>query len=329
MKIIVNDNHVIDFITVSVDSAVDSIAASFAFTSVYDASNKAHKEIFKPLSFNKVKIFDSSDVLMLTGAMVGFSFTSNSTASIVAVSGYSLTGVLSDCSIPLNMFPLESNRRSLKDVIDHYIKPFGIKFAPPAALNSVINQKFTKTTSEVGEKLADYFIRLAIQKNLILTHSTDGNLTILKLSETVKWRFVLEENVTMQYNVNAQDIHSEIGVIRQLNKKQGGGSMTETIKNPLISEYRPIVKKLTNSEDTNMNESKKAILASEMDSIELIIQKAEWIDTLRPGDTIEVSNPNVSLDSYTKFIIKSISGSASAEASTMSITVVLPEALIR
>lgn len=329
MKIIVNDKNIIDFINVSVDSAVDQIANTFSFSSYFDSSNQTHKEVFKPMSYNKVKIFDSNDVLLLNGVMINFSFSSEPSASIVSVTGYSLTGILSDVSIPLSMFPLQSNNRSLKDVINRYIKPFGIKFIVPKELENVVNQKYTKTTSEVGEKLADYFIRLAIQKNLILTHDNNGNLTIVKLNDTVKYRFVLEENVSMGYKIDTQGIHSEIGVIRQLNKKQGGGSIRETIKNPLITEYRPIVKKLSNSPDTNMGESKKAILAAEMDGIELTINKGDWIDTLRSGDTIEVLNPDCYLFDYTKFIIKSISGSSDSESSTMNLVCVLPEALIR
>lgn len=329
MKIIVNDKYTVDFISVSVDTTVDELADTFSFTSFFDSSNEIHKEIFKPLSYNKVKIYDSVGSLMLNGVMINFAFGSNSETATVGVSGYALTGILGDVSIPLSMFPLQSNNRSLKEVIDRYIKPFGIKFVVPKELNEVVNLKYTKTTSEVGEKLGDYFKRLAIQKNLILVNDLNGNLTIVKLNDIVKYRFTLEENLSMNYNVNTQGIHSEIGVIRQLNKKQGGGSLSETIKNPLISEYRPIVKKLSNSEDTNMNETKKAILASEMDGITLTINKGEWIDTLRSGDTIEVLNPDCYLFEYTKFIIKSISGSADLESSVMTLNCVLPEALIR
>lgn len=329
MKIIVNDKHIVDFISVSVNEAVDQIANTFSFSSFFDSQNETHLEIFKPYSYNKVKIYDSENNLMVNGVIINNSFSSSASVSAVNVSGYALTGVLSDVSIPLNMFPLQSDKRSLKEVIERYIKPFGIKFVVPAELNEVVNSKFNKTTSEVGEKLADYFIRLAIQKNLILKNDVNGNLTILKLNDTVKWRFVLEENIEMNYSIDTQNIHSEIGVIRQRTKKQGGGSLTETIKNPLITEYRPIVKKLSNSEDTNMNDTKKAILASEMDGIELTINKAEWIDTLRAGDTIEVLNPECFLFEYTKFIIKSISGSADSNSSVMSLSCVLPEALIR
>lgn len=329
MKIVINDKHIVDFINVSVDESVDQMASTFSFSSYFDSSNETHKEIFKPYAYNKVKIYDSKGLLMVNGVIINNSYDSNANTSAVTLSGYSLSGVLSDVSIPLSMFPLQSDKRSLKEIIERYIKPYKIKFIVPSELNAIVNSKFNKTTAEVGEKLADYFIRLAIQKNLILKNDADGNLTILKLNNTVKWRFVLEENIQMNYSVNTQNIHSEIGVIRQRTKKQGGGSVTEIIKNPLITEYRPIVKKLSNSPDTDLNDTKKAILASEMDGIELKINKSEWIDTLRSGDTIEVLNPDCFLFEYTKFIIKSISGISDSSSSVMALTCVLPEALIR
>lgn len=329
MKIIVNDKHVVNFLDVSVNSSVDDIADSFSFSSNFDSTNETHKEIFKPMSYNKVKIYDSNDNLLLNGVMMNFGFTDSSDGNIVRVSGYSLTGILQDVSIPFNMFPLESINRSLKEVINRFIEPYKIKFIVPGDLNEIVNKKISKTTSDVGQKLSDYFKDLAVQKNLILTNDVNGNLTILKLNDIVKYRLQNDDTTQMFHSIDTQSIHSEIGVIRQLNKKQGGGSIREVIKNPLISEYRPIIKKLSNSPDTNLNESKKAILASEMDNITLTISKSQWIDTLRAGDTIEVLNPNCFIFEYKKFIIKSISGSSDSESSTMTLDCVLPEALIR
>ena len=85
MKIVINDKHIVDFINVSVDESVDQIASTFSFTSFFDSSNEIHKEIFKPYSYNKVKIYDSDNVMMVNGVIINNSYDSNSSTSTVTL----------------------------------------------------------------------------------------------------------------------------------------------------------------------------------------------------------------------------------------------------
>lgn len=333
MKISINDKIWINFVDVNFQSQIDSVASTLTFSSVFHSKNIEHLEAFKPLSFQSVKLYNDNNEVMFTGIMIGISFANTSSGTVVNCSCYSKTGVLNDCSIALDKFPLESFNRSLKDVIENYIKPFGLKFIIPedSNISNLVNQKILKTSSEVGESFSDYFSRLAIQKNLLLSHDVNGNLTIVHLNKSnkVKGSFVTRDrDVAISSSINCQGMHSEVGVIKQHSKKEGGGITKSKINNPFISVYRPLVKKVNSNSETDLDTSNNAIIKREIQNIVVSVQAQGLRSNLNVGDFVEVMNMDVYIFNTCKMVIKSISLISNSSSSVTNLELVLPESLI-
>lgn len=130
----------------SITLKLDSIASTFEFSSRFSAQNKEHQEMFKPLQYKLVEIFNSQDKLIFTGTILNHRFKSNSGRELVIISGYSKSGILEDVTIPVSAYPLESTNRSLKDIAVKLCGLFGINVVISDQAKSIINGNNVKRT---------------------------------------------------------------------------------------------------------------------------------------------------------------------------------------
>ena len=132
------DGKNVDFFTAgSITLKLDSIASTFEFASRFSAQNKEHQEMFKPLQYKEVQIFNSNNKLIFTGTILNHRFKSNSGRELVIISGYSKTGILEDVTIPVSSYPLESTNRSLKDIAEKLNAAFNKVLKDPEVKKSL------------------------------------------------------------------------------------------------------------------------------------------------------------------------------------------------
>jgi len=270
----------IDFFTAgSITLKLDSIASTFEFAARFSAQNKEHQELFKPLQYKSVEIFNSKDKLIFTGTILNHRFKSNKGRELVIISGYSKCGILEDVTIPLSAYPLESTNRSLKDIAERLCGLFGIKLVISDQAKTIsstlvkeknkkISQKsdfasleaksksiFGRTSADPTESIKDYLAKLAGQKNIILSHNEKGDVLLFQpdLLQKPKYFFTKGNSLEMSMDVNGQSLHSEINIVRQPTDDNDGVSTTDVAKNTLVGKYRPTTKLLTSGEDTATN----------------------------------------------------------------------------
>lgn len=108
------DGKIISYFTAgSVNLKLDSIASTFEFATRFEAQNKDHQEIFMPLQYKEVKIYNTANRLVFTGTILNHRFKSTQGRELLIISGYSKCGILEDVTIPPKHYPLESNNSSL------------------------------------------------------------------------------------------------------------------------------------------------------------------------------------------------------------------------
>ena len=117
MKVKINDRFYYSFDAVTINYKLDSVASAFSFKARFNPDNQFHKEIFKPLQYQKVEIFDNEDNLKLTGNILNTSLSSGSSRELQTISGYSKSGIIEDVNIPFSAYPLEKNNVSLNDIV--------------------------------------------------------------------------------------------------------------------------------------------------------------------------------------------------------------------
>lgn len=338
MKIKINGKFYDYFNDVTIKKTLDAVASSFAFSVEFDLSNPIIRDLIRPLSFHKVEIFDE-DKLLLTGTIIKHTFSSESTSNMVILSGYSLGGVLEDCNIPYDSYPLESINRTLKEITTRLLKYFNLNLIVDKTVARECNQNIAKSVASPEDTVKGYLAKVAAQKNVVISHNEKGEIVFFRPVTTSlsKMLYTPENTDAMGNDVNGQSMHSTITTLRQPGKKKDGGDAilsesqekqtltpVDTINNQLIKSFRPAVSVLSSGSETDTSFGAKNILASELKNIAISFNLDRW-DPIETGDIVDVINERIYLFNRTRFIVESITQSESSSSKSMIVTVVLPE----
>lgn len=188
---------VTDFTNFSYNPKYNSLASAFSFDFYFDPTNQEHAEIVCVSHMHEVEIWYNKR-LECTGYILNQKFTNSGKPELVTISGYSKSGALNDSDIPINLYPLETDGLSLKQIIQKLIKPF----YPPTPLNNglviknipkdlnkafVVEEKDVeedsdedvgKTSSESSQNIGSYITTMAQQRNIVISHNEYGKLLI-------------------------------------------------------------------------------------------------------------------------------------------------------
>jgi len=192
--------HKVDLVNqISLNLKYDSIADTFSFTAYYDVKNPVHKKIFRPLSYQTVKIVHAG-ITMLIGTALRNEFYSagDPPKSLVRVSGYSITGILQECTVggfqpnyvsstnnpgdPSKHVPTQFDNNTLAQIANKVCGIFPLKVIVDKELLSdkVFNAPYQQVAIKQDEYLSDFLDNLCAQKNAILSHDAYGNILITR-----------------------------------------------------------------------------------------------------------------------------------------------------
>lgn len=361
MKIKIDGNNYDFFNDFSYSQNLDSVASSFAFNAKYDKENSLQRKFFRPLSYSKVEFFDDNGKLFFTGNILNHTFPSSAISELVTISGYSTPGILEDCTIPYSSYPLESNKRSLKEIVERFVKPFGINVIIDESAKNDANLVYETTAAQPKDKIKEYLSKLAAQRNIILTHNEKGELVLFKpnFKGKPKKLYTKENCLSMSLEVSGQEMHSELTILRQPEKHKtekkkkkeeenkgvdSNGYPIEdttpsptpkpkekqkpiyydTLKNPLVLKYRPIVDVLSQGDSGATKNASKNFLADELKNIKFGIELDRW-DDIKAGDIVEVENDELFIKGKVKLVIETFTKNANPSSKKMSLNLVLPE----
>lgn len=326
MKLKINNRFYTFFDEVKINRTLDSIASSISLKARFNPDNIHHREIFKPLQYHLVELFDDNDDLLFTGYIVNNSFSSKNIPELKNLSGYSLGGILEDVTIPFSNYPLERNNVSLSDLAKQVLRPFGISFLVSSNVSRDMNLPYETTVAEPSETVKSYLSKLAAQRNIILSHDEKGRLLFTRPDIKAKPKLFLniENTNSMSLAVNGQGIHSEISVIRQPSFGNDDLTPVDSVVNSMVGKFKPMVKVLTSGTDTDTSKAANNVLASELKNISISAEVSKYL-YVNPGDIVEVINPEIYLYNNTRLMIQSISVAEKKDSTFTSLKLVLPE----
>jgi len=327
MKVKINGKNCTFFTEGSIQLKLDSIASVFSFKTRFNPENDDHKELFKPLQYYKVEIFNDSNVLSFTGTILNHSFQSDQNVNLLVLSGYSLSGILEDVVIPVNQYPLESNNRSLKDIATRLCGFYGIGLYIDDSVINETNAIFKKTTASATDTIKDYLSRLTSQKNIVLSHNAKGQVVLFKPSDNQKIRYFFNKgnSLSMTANYNGQAMHSHLSVVRQPSQDNAGVSTVDSIQNPLIKTYRPTTKILSSGEDTDTRKAADNELASELKAIAITVNLKGLFDDIYPGEIVNVHCHEIYSFAYSRYMVSDVTLNFNEKSDTTTLNLVLPE----
>jgi len=313
----------------------DSIGDTFGFGFYFNPDNAELKELMCIGHYHECEVTYNGETLV-TGFTLGQDFTSASVRSFVQITGYSLTGVLADCTIPTSIYPLQSNGLSLKQIAQKLIRPFNLKMVIDSSVEALMNGTFKATTANETQTIERYLSELATQKNIVMSHTEKGELLFTKAK--TKQTPILEFDVpngkslpgtTMKLNFNGQSMHSHITVMKQADS-DGGNAGEYTIRNPYVinTVYRPTTITQTSGDDNDTEKAAKTALAAELKNLKLTITTDRWLvdgKILKPNNLVTVINPEIYLYKKSTWFIESIDFTGDETKTTATLHCVLPE----
>lgn len=311
---------------VRITRAIDAMD-TVEFGAPFDADAPGFRETFRPFSFKTVVITVGGTPLF-TGTMVAVSPVLENAKKVISVSGYSLPGVLNDCTSPASSFPLEFDNQGLREIATAMAAPFGISVDFQADQGAV----FERVASEPGKKVLAFLTELAKQRNLIISSSSRGKLTFLQSSEGGQPVARLQQGIAPVLSVtpffSPQEYYSHITGIEPVVVGLAGSQFT--VKNPrLLGVTRPLT---FNAPDTLDADVKSAVEAKAGrmfgNMVSYSVRVATWRDPSgklwEPNTAIKLLAPDAMIYKEYEFIIRSIEFSRDRATETATLNLVIP-----
>ncbi len=311
----------------------NSIASTFSIAGVFDELNINQKNLFKPLQFNNVDVYYDNEKL-ITGTILTNSSSIENKETVYSLAGYSKTGILEDCQIPLSEFPLQFDNLTLKEIIEKLIRPFKLKLIVDNSIRDLANKIYEKTTAEVNQTIKVYLTDLASQRGLILSHDNNGNLLLTKPQINKQSISTYDENVPatkISLVVNGQRLHSVITVLRQASFDVDVPG-EEFVNNTLITQFRPTTIEQTSGQNDQILNFAKNIRGSELRNIKLTIETDRWkwydgkrLHLITPNNIIDVISPSNYIPKRKSFFVEEVNIKGTSEGEKAIIKCVIPE----
>ena len=279
----INGKTFSNFVTYGVILQLNKIASTFSFSGL---------ENFYPdfLTYPKCEIFRDNE-LLITGNVINESIEEKAVPTVFSVSGYSLPGILEDCNIPSELYPLQSDNRSIKDIFDYLLKKFNIKYIIKTDAIASMNKPFDKSIASVGESVKSYLNKLISQNGLLLLHNNKGRLIVRK---SIEERNITTINNIISYSITApgQQLHSHVTILRQASIRVSTTGET-TLENKFVKQYRPLVKVLTDGDNNTTFEACKNVIQDELSKIKLVINTTDFV---KPATIIKMQVKKINIE---------------------------------
>jgi prophage tail gpP-like protein len=304
---------------------------AFSLRAPFEADRAEFRETFRPFEFRDITI-TVDDVALFTGTIVKIQPSVSAESSSVEVSGYARAGVLTDCSAPAELLPLEFNKMGLRAISERLAGAFGLA----VEFQHKEGGAFEKVALDEDRKVHDFLSELARQRNLVITSNPRGDLLIWQsLEPEVSLpvaRLVSGETpvVSVEPAFNEQEYYSEITGYAQARRGRVGSKHTE--RNPFLSSStRPHAFKLDDTEKADAPEATRANLARMFGNIvSYNVRVPTWRDAdgaiWSPNSAITLLAPDAMVYEETEMLIRTVTLSQDAEGESAVLGVVLPGA---
>lgn len=326
------------FTTVNLKLEYATISGTFSLSALFDPSIPAHKVLFRPLAFHKVRIKEDGTTLM-TGVILSHNFTHSSEKALVTIAGYSITGVLQDSSIPTSVYPYEFNNMSLRAIIERVIKPFGVRLVVRDSALQEATSNIDQTTANHGESVASFVSKIATQRNLILSNDNLGNLVLDRpraLGDIVTFYDESAPMTRIDLSIDGQKINNPL-TLQSQSDLYTDNAADETVYNPAISKsiFRPLVKQQQSGAINDTKLGVNSLISASLEGINLTIVTDRWywlngsrLELLRPNEFIGVRSENVYIQNISRWFVTGVEFSGSPTEQTAILKCVVPEVYI-
>jgi len=312
--------------TIRITRAIDAMD-TMELVAPFDAEIESFRENFRPLSYKSAKV-TVGGVPLFTGTMVGVVPPLDPSKKIVAISAYSLPGVLNDCTAPASAFPLEFNEQNLRDIAKKLAGLFGLA----VVFNDDPGPVFDRVALLPGKKVLLFLAELAKQRNLIISSTPNGELLFLRSADAGQPVAQLRQGepplVTVTPFFSPQEYYSHITGIEPVLVGLAGSQFT--VKNPrLAGVVRPITFEASDAVIADVKsavESKAGRMFA--NAVSYSVSVSTWRDfkgnLWTPDTTITLIAPDAMVYTEYAFIVRSVEFNRERSSESAVLNLVIP-----
>lgn len=348
VKLLIENEEFSAWPSIDIITNVDAISA-VEFTAPFESDRREFRELFRPFEFKEmeVRIAPGEDqgasgsllaaavdpTTVFKGRMLGIDPSSTPNSSEVAVTAYSLPGVLQDCTAPTTALPVEFSGLKLDVIARAVADAYGLEVVfeedPGAA--------FDKVKLDIEQKQFDFLANLARQRNLVVSSTKAGQLLFQKSIQPGNPVARLAQGSQPLLNVTAnfepQNYFSEMTAFVSARKRRKGVKARKgsnfTVDNPRLDVLRPLNFKVPDTEEAGAPEAANAKLGRMFGNVASYqLDLATWRDPQgdlwEPNTTITVNYPDAMIYGEFEFLIRSVQLHQDAGNQNASLNVVLP-----
>ena len=291
-------------LTRSVD-AMDTLG----FSAPFEADAPGFRETFEPFSYKPLVVTVGGDPLF-TGTLVGITPEVGDKQRTINVSGYSLPGVLNDCTPPASSYPVEFNSVNLQSIAEQLCRPFGISVEFTDNLGPV----FERVAVGPGNTVLSFLSDLARQRALVVSSTPEGALLFQQSVESGSPVAVLREDsspvLSVSPSFSPQQYFSHVTGLEPVLLGTEGSQYT--VKNPhLVGVTRPVTFKAKDTQGGDVKTSVEAKLGRMFGNmVAYSVSVNTWRDAQgalwAPNTTVKLLAPGAMVYESYEFIIRSI-----------------------
>lgn len=310
----------------------DSVGSVFSFDIRFDPQDQRQAELFATSHYHEAIVSHNGETL-ITGFIINQKFKSSAKKHPTTLAGYSKPGTLEDCDVPPELYPLQVDGLTLKEIAERICAPYRINVVVDSSVSSLVNKSISSTTLDESSNVKEVLTKLATQRKIIVTHNEFGDLLFTKANTTGKALFNVNEGLIgydMELVFDGQKLHSHITVMKEADS-EGGNAGEVLIKNPYVPvayTYRHKVYKQTSGDDVTLNEFARQCLQLELKAgIKLIVKVNTWTvngKIIRPNNIITAEDPELYLYKKVSWFIEEVNFEGTEEKQVATLTCVLP-----
>ncbi len=317
--------------TIELARHVDAFS-SVEFTAPFEPENAAFRETFRPFSYAPVEVKIRGE-RVFNGRLLHVEPEDDPNATKVAVTAYSLPGVLADCTMPASEVSksLEFRKLNVADIARKLLAPFGLAFV----MRGAPGPAFERVKIDVEDKVFDFITDLVQQRGLVLSNNENGDVlcwqSVSPGSAVAALRDGERPVTRTSPKFHPQQYFSEItGYSRKRKKKKANNytALNERLSGALDI-VRPMAFRLSDVERGDAATSTKAKLARMFaNACGFEVDAATWLDPKdalwEPNTTLKLLAPKAFVYRETEFLIRSAWLHATKESETATLGLVLP-----
>jgi prophage tail gpP-like protein len=311
----------------------DSIASTFSANVYFNPENPIHVNLFRPYTYRECTI-EFNGKLIFTGVMLATAYNDSSTTNYVTIAGYSKGGIIEDCEIPISLYPLQSDGRTITQIATRLLNYFGLKTIIDPSVQSRMNRVLSKSTANEKQSVKSYLAELTNQVNVVMSHNEFGDIVFTQAKTKSKPILDIDSDLNsipataLSLACNGQAMHRQITAIKEASS-DGGNAGQSSVINPFCNvEKRNKVIIQSSGDDNTTQEVARNFLSEQLRSIQLGLSVNQWTDLsqdlITPNKLISVKSKRLYLTKKTNFFIESVTFSGNSGSEVAELKCVLP-----